>query len=244
MNLIVWLVAGGLMGWVASMIMRTDGQQGIVLNVVVGIVGAFLGGWVLAPLFRYRHHQPERLQHRRLERFIVGSGRIGRHRERASLWRCALIRGVSADGKRGLRAPFLHSVAVPPRTQEVPGRLPGLGRIQDAQVRGAEHRVVGALPAQVQLFRTLQPRALREVGRAAERVFGRHRCDVAVLNREIDEALVGIADHEHTRRRGCVVAAVQALQESCVGRAEFLADFGVRREAASGRRLKVIGRVR
>jgi uncharacterized membrane protein YeaQ/YmgE (transglycosylase-associated protein family) len=50
MNLIIWLVVGGLIGWVASMIMRTDGQQGILLNVVVGIVGAFLGGFLLSPL--------------------------------------------------------------------------------------------------------------------------------------------------------------------------------------------------
>jgi uncharacterized membrane protein YeaQ/YmgE (transglycosylase-associated protein family) len=50
MNFIIWLIVGGLIGWVASMIMRTDAQQGIVLNVVVGIVGAFLGGWLIAPL--------------------------------------------------------------------------------------------------------------------------------------------------------------------------------------------------
>lgn len=51
MNLIIWLVVGGLIGWVASMIMKTDGQQGIILNVVVGVVGALLGGWFLAPMF-------------------------------------------------------------------------------------------------------------------------------------------------------------------------------------------------
>ena len=51
MNLIIWLVVGGLIGWVASIVMKTNGQQGIVLNVVVGIVGALLGGWFLAPLF-------------------------------------------------------------------------------------------------------------------------------------------------------------------------------------------------
>ena len=51
MNIIIWLVVGGLIGWVASLIMRTDGQQGIFLNVVVGIVGAALGGWFLTPLF-------------------------------------------------------------------------------------------------------------------------------------------------------------------------------------------------
>ncbi len=49
-NFIVWLVVGGLIGWVASMIMRTDGQQGMFLNVVVGIVGAAIAGWVISPL--------------------------------------------------------------------------------------------------------------------------------------------------------------------------------------------------
>jgi|SRR5215217_9183556 uncharacterized membrane protein YeaQ/YmgE (transglycosylase-associated protein family) len=51
MNFIIWIVVGGLLGWVASMIMRTDAQQGMFLNIVVGIIGALLGGWLLAPLF-------------------------------------------------------------------------------------------------------------------------------------------------------------------------------------------------
>ena len=50
-NFIVWLIVGGLIGWVASMIMRTNGQQGTLLNIVVGIVGAFVAGWLLTPLF-------------------------------------------------------------------------------------------------------------------------------------------------------------------------------------------------
>ena len=50
MNFIAWLVIGGLIGWVASMIMKTDAQQGVFLNIVVGIVGAFLGGWLISPL--------------------------------------------------------------------------------------------------------------------------------------------------------------------------------------------------
>lgn len=50
MNIIVWLVVGGLIGWAASMLMRTDAQQGVFLNVVVGIIGAALGGWFLSPL--------------------------------------------------------------------------------------------------------------------------------------------------------------------------------------------------
>jgi uncharacterized membrane protein YeaQ/YmgE (transglycosylase-associated protein family) len=50
MNVIIWLIVGGIIGWVASLIMRTDGQQGIFLNVIVGIVGAAIGGWLIAPL--------------------------------------------------------------------------------------------------------------------------------------------------------------------------------------------------
>jgi uncharacterized membrane protein YeaQ/YmgE (transglycosylase-associated protein family) len=49
-NFIVWLVVGGVIGWVASMIMHTNAQQGIFLNIVVGIVGAALGGWFISPL--------------------------------------------------------------------------------------------------------------------------------------------------------------------------------------------------
>ena len=44
-NFIVWLLVGALIGWVASMVMRTDAQQGTLLNIVVGIVGAFIGGY-------------------------------------------------------------------------------------------------------------------------------------------------------------------------------------------------------
>ena len=51
MNIIIWLVVGGLIGWIASIIMRTDAQQGMFLNVVVGIVGSVLGGWFLSPFF-------------------------------------------------------------------------------------------------------------------------------------------------------------------------------------------------
>lgn len=50
MGLIIWLIVGGIIGWLASMIMRTDAQQGILLNVVVGIIGALIGGWLIAPL--------------------------------------------------------------------------------------------------------------------------------------------------------------------------------------------------
>jgi uncharacterized membrane protein YeaQ/YmgE (transglycosylase-associated protein family) len=50
MNFVIWLIVGGIVGWVASIIMHTNGQQGLLLNIIVGIVGAFLAGLVLTPL--------------------------------------------------------------------------------------------------------------------------------------------------------------------------------------------------
>ncbi len=47
MGIIIWLVVGGICGWLASLIMRTDAQQGIIMNIIVGIIGAFLAGWLL-----------------------------------------------------------------------------------------------------------------------------------------------------------------------------------------------------
>ena len=43
-NIIVWIIFGALVGWIASMIMRTNGEQGALANIIVGIIGAFLGG--------------------------------------------------------------------------------------------------------------------------------------------------------------------------------------------------------
>ena len=50
MGFLIWLIVGGIVGWLASLVMRTDGQQGILLNVVVGLIGALLGGWLISPL--------------------------------------------------------------------------------------------------------------------------------------------------------------------------------------------------
>ena len=50
MNIIIWLVVGGLIGWLASMVMKTNDSQGMILNVVVGIIGAALAGWFISPL--------------------------------------------------------------------------------------------------------------------------------------------------------------------------------------------------
>lgn len=50
MNFIVVIIVGGILGWLASKVMNTDAQQGIFLNIVVGIVGALLAGLLLSPL--------------------------------------------------------------------------------------------------------------------------------------------------------------------------------------------------
>jgi uncharacterized membrane protein YeaQ/YmgE (transglycosylase-associated protein family) len=58
MNFILWLIVGGIIGWIASKIMNTDHQQGIVLNVVVGILGSLLGGWLITPLIGHAPAHP------------------------------------------------------------------------------------------------------------------------------------------------------------------------------------------
>jgi uncharacterized membrane protein YeaQ/YmgE (transglycosylase-associated protein family) len=50
MNIIIWLIAGAFIGWLASRIMGTSSQQGLLLDIVVGIVGAVLAGWFITPL--------------------------------------------------------------------------------------------------------------------------------------------------------------------------------------------------
>lgn len=48
MNFILWLIIGALAGWIASMIMKTNAQQGLLLDIIVGIIGAFIGGYVVS----------------------------------------------------------------------------------------------------------------------------------------------------------------------------------------------------
>lgn len=50
MGFLIWIVIGGVLGWLASLVMKTDAQQGVLLNVIVGIVGAFVGGLLIGPL--------------------------------------------------------------------------------------------------------------------------------------------------------------------------------------------------
>lgn len=51
MNIIIWLIAGAIIGYIASRIMGTNSQQGLLMDIVVGVVGALLAGWFLSPLF-------------------------------------------------------------------------------------------------------------------------------------------------------------------------------------------------
>ncbi|QQR65312.1 GlsB/YeaQ/YmgE family stress response membrane protein [Candidatus Kaiserbacteria bacterium] len=50
MSILLWILFGGLVGWIASLIMGTDGQQGIILNIVVGIIGSSIGGYIMHAL--------------------------------------------------------------------------------------------------------------------------------------------------------------------------------------------------
>lgn len=50
MNLIIYLIAGAIVGYIASRIMRTNSQQGLLMDIVVGVIGAFLAGYFVSPL--------------------------------------------------------------------------------------------------------------------------------------------------------------------------------------------------
>ena len=46
-NIVVWLIIGGVAGWLASIVMKTNSQQGLVMDIIIGILGGFIGGFVL-----------------------------------------------------------------------------------------------------------------------------------------------------------------------------------------------------
>ena len=50
MGIILWIIFGALVGWVASMIMQTNASQGTLMNIIVGIVGSVIGGWLMGAI--------------------------------------------------------------------------------------------------------------------------------------------------------------------------------------------------
>ena len=52
MNLIIYLIAGAIVGYIASRIMKTNSQQGLILDIVVGVIGAFLAGYFISPILK------------------------------------------------------------------------------------------------------------------------------------------------------------------------------------------------
>lgn len=48
MGILLWIIFGALVGWIASLVMKTDAEQGPLLNIIVGIIGAVLGGWIMS----------------------------------------------------------------------------------------------------------------------------------------------------------------------------------------------------
>jgi uncharacterized membrane protein YeaQ/YmgE (transglycosylase-associated protein family) len=54
MGFILWLIIGGIIGWLASIVMNTNHKQGKFLNIIVGIVGAMIAGWILSPMLGIR----------------------------------------------------------------------------------------------------------------------------------------------------------------------------------------------
>ncbi len=78
MGILIWLIVGGICGWLASMIMRTDAQQGIILNIVVGIIGAVIAGLLFGQNIQRRHYD------RKLPLFASRSGHSARDRQPGS----------------------------------------------------------------------------------------------------------------------------------------------------------------
>jgi uncharacterized membrane protein YeaQ/YmgE (transglycosylase-associated protein family) len=113
MNLIILLVVGGIIGWLASIIMRTDAQQGIVLNIVVGIVGALLAGFVLTPLIGGVPITSGSLSHPSV---AARRGRAARNRQLGPpRQRPLIIRGRAPIAALDCSPPRIASTALPVR---------------------------------------------------------------------------------------------------------------------------------
>jgi uncharacterized membrane protein YeaQ/YmgE (transglycosylase-associated protein family) len=73
LHIVIWLVVGALIGLVAGLLMRGDDEQGVFLNVLVGVVGALVAGWIVAPYFGLHAGDPKVLDFGALSVALVGA---------------------------------------------------------------------------------------------------------------------------------------------------------------------------
>jgi uncharacterized membrane protein YeaQ/YmgE (transglycosylase-associated protein family) len=50
MSIIAWIIVGGIAGWLASLVMKTNNRQGCLVDIIIGVIGAFIGGWLMSQL--------------------------------------------------------------------------------------------------------------------------------------------------------------------------------------------------
>ena len=72
-HIAIWLVVGALIGWVAGLLMRNDDDQSVFVNVLVGILGALIAGWFVAPFFGLHAGDPKVLDFSALSVALVGA---------------------------------------------------------------------------------------------------------------------------------------------------------------------------
>ncbi len=73
LHIVIWLVVGALVGLVAGLLMRGDDDQGVFVNVLVGVVGALIAGWIVAPYFGLHAGDPKVLDFGALSVALVGA---------------------------------------------------------------------------------------------------------------------------------------------------------------------------
>ncbi|MBW8779764.1 MAG: GlsB/YeaQ/YmgE family stress response membrane protein [Burkholderiales bacterium] len=73
LHIVIWLVVGALIGLVAGLLMRGDDEQGVFVNVLVGVLGALIAGWVIAPYFGLHAGDPKVLDFGALSVALVGA---------------------------------------------------------------------------------------------------------------------------------------------------------------------------
>jgi len=72
-HIVIWLVVGALIGLVAGLLMRGDDEHGVFVNVLVGVLGALIAGWIIAPYFGLHAGDPKVLDFGALSVALVGA---------------------------------------------------------------------------------------------------------------------------------------------------------------------------